>query len=114
MRLARTALNTAWPGKAIRKAAFELIHPATRGDLVGALEGIYHYLVLVQTEHNQAEMAVELVSCWAQGFLTDTAAQGLDISDAALDLKVTSDQLRNWERNGLLDIPKDPNNNYRL
>ena len=114
MRLARTALNTAWPGKAIRKAAFELIHPATRGDLVGALEGIYHYLVLVQTEHNQAEIAAKLVSRWVQGFLTDTAAQGLHIGDAALHLNFTSDQLRNWERNGLLDVPKDPHNNYRL
>jgi DNA-binding transcriptional MerR regulator len=29
-------------------------------------------------------------------------------------MNVTSDQLRNWERNGLLDVPKDPHNNYRL
>ncbi len=50
MRLARTALNTAWPGKTIRKAAFELIHQSARGDLGGALESAYRYLVLVQTE----------------------------------------------------------------
>ncbi|MBW6474685.1 MAG: MerR family transcriptional regulator [Anaerolineaceae bacterium] len=67
MRLARTALNTAWPGKTIRKAAFELIHQAARGDLGGALESAYRYLVLVQSE-----------------------------------------------RNGLLDVPKDPHNQYRL
>ena len=113
MRLARTALNTAWPGKTIRKAAFALIHQAARSDLGGALESAYRYLALVQTERNQAEMAAELVSRWAQGFPADTAAQGLHIR-AALHLNVTSDQLRNWERNGLLDVPKDPHNNYRL
>ncbi len=29
-------------------------------------------------------------------------------------MSVTSDQLRNWERNGLLNVAKDPHNNYRL
>lgn len=114
MRLARTALNTPWPGKTIRKAAFELIHQSARGDLGGALESAYRYLVLVQTERTQAEMAAELVSRWAQGFPADTTGHGLHIRDAALHLSVTSDLLRNWERNGLLDVPKDPHNNYRL
>ena len=114
MRLARTALNTAWPGKTIRKAAFALIHQAACSDLGGALESAYRYLVLLQTERNQAEMAAELVSRWAQGFPADTSQQYLHIRDAALHLNVTSDQLRNCERNGLLDVPKDPHNNYRL
>ncbi|MBE0686756.1 MAG: MerR family transcriptional regulator [Anaerolineaceae bacterium] len=114
MRLARTTLNTAWPGKTIRKAAFELIHQSARGDLGGALESAYRYLVLVQTERSQAEMAAELVSRWAHGFPADTTGHGLHIRDAARHLNVTSDQLRNWERNGLLDVPKDPHNNYRL
>ena len=34
MQLARTALNTPWPGKSIRQAAFELIHQSALGDLV--------------------------------------------------------------------------------
>lgn len=114
MRLARTALNTPWPGKTIRKAAFELIHQAARGDLGGALENAYRYLVLVQSERNQAEMAAMLVSRWAQGFPADATHHNLHIREAALHLNVTSDQLRNWERNGLLDVPKDPHNNYRL
>ena len=114
MKLARTALNTAWPGKNIRQAAIDLVHQCARGDLGGALENAYRYLVLVQSERNQAEMAAELVSRWAQGFPADTTGNGLHIREAALHLNVTSDQLRNWERNGLLDVPKDPHNGYRI
>lgn len=29
-------------------------------------------------------------------------------------LRVTVDMLRNWERNGLIEIPRDPHNGYRL
>jgi DNA-binding transcriptional MerR regulator len=114
MQLARTALNTPWPGKTIRQAAFKLIHQGAHGDLGGALENAYRYLVLVQSERNQAEMAAELVSRWAQGFPADATHHDLHIREAALHLNVTNDQLRNWERNGLLDIPRDPTNGYRL
>lgn len=114
MLLARTALNTPWPGKIIRTAAVALIHQSAGGDLGGALESAYRYLVLIQNERNQAEMSAELVSRWAQGFPTDSTAHNLHIREAALHLNVTSDQLRNWERNGLLDVPRDPHNGYRL
>ncbi len=114
MKLARTALNTAWPGKNIRSAAFGLIQQSASGDLGGALESAYRYVVLVQNERNQAEMAAELVSRWAQGFPTDSTHQNLHIRDAALHLNVTTDQLRNWERNGLMDVPRDPHNGYRM
>ena len=36
------------------------------------------------------------------------------ISAAAAQLGVSSDKLRNWERNGLLDVPRQPQNGYRL
>ena len=114
MRLARTALNTPWSGRNLRHAATDLIHQSARGDLGGALESAYRYLVLVQTERNQAELAAELVSRWAQGFPADATNYGLHIHEAALHLNVTVDQLRNWERNGLLEVPRDPHNRYRL
>jgi DNA-binding transcriptional MerR regulator len=114
MRLARTTLNTPWPGKPIRQAGIDLVHQSARGDLGGALEYAYRYLVLVQSERNQAEMAAELVSRWAHGFPADTSHHNLHIREAALHLNVTSDQLHNWERNGLLEVPRDPKNGYRL
>ena len=44
----------------------------------------------------------------------DTPQQRVHIRKAALHLNVTVEMLRNWERNGLIDVPRDPSNQYRL
>lgn len=36
------------------------------------------------------------------------------IGNVARLLDTTIDRLRNWERNGLLAVPHDPKNGYRL
>ena len=114
MRLARTALNTPWPGKAIRRSGTAIVLQAAGGDLSGSLESAYQHLVLIQSEKNQAEYVAELVSRWAQGLPVDNSNHVLRIRDAAAYLHVSVEQLRNWERNGLLTVPRDPANRYRL
>jgi DNA-binding transcriptional MerR regulator len=39
--------------------------------------------------------------------------QPLQIGQVAQLLGVTIDMLRNWDRNGLIDVPRDPTNGYR-
>ncbi len=114
MRLARMALRGPWPGRNIRVSALELVRQAASGDLGGALEQAYHHLALVQAERAQAEAAAELLERWAQGIATDATARWLHIGAAARLLGVTTDMLRNWERNGLIQVPRDPVNGYRL
>jgi hypothetical protein len=46
MRLARTALRGPWPGRNIKRSALALVRRAASGDLGGALEQAYSYLVL--------------------------------------------------------------------
>jgi DNA-binding transcriptional MerR regulator len=103
-----------WPGTNIRKSALALVRKSASGDLGGALELAYQHLALVQSERARAEAAAELLGRWAQGIATDTTAKPLRIGQAADFLDVTADQLRNWERNGLIEVPRDPNNGYRL
>jgi DNA-binding transcriptional MerR regulator len=114
MRLARTALHGGWPGRNIRKSAAALVRQAASGDLGGALEQAYTHLALVQAERAQAEAAAALLERWARGAATDTTAESRQIGEAADLLGVTRDQLRNWERNGLIEVPRDPHNGYRL
>jgi DNA-binding transcriptional MerR regulator len=38
----------------------------------------------------------------------------LTIGQTAEHLDVTADQLRNWDRNGLLDVPRDSETGYRV
>jgi DNA-binding transcriptional MerR regulator len=114
MRLARMAMHGPWPGTNIRKSALALVRQAASGDLGGALEQAYHHLALVQAERARAEAAAGLLERWAQGTATDATDEPLHIGQAAQLMDVTTDQLRNWERNGLIDVPRNPRNNYRL
>lgn len=112
MRLARTALRWPYPGG--KALVVDLVQRAAAGDLGRALELAYQYLANVRAERVHAEAAVEFLERWAQGQATDTTVQPLRIGDVARRLGVTADMLRNWERNGLLTVPRDPDNSYRL
>ena len=114
MRLARTAMLLTWLGGDIRQRALTMVHQAASSDLGGALEHAYQLRVLIQAERAQAEAAAEFLERWAQGTAADATAQSLLISETAKLLGVTTDMLRNWERNGLVQVPRDPRNNYRL
>jgi DNA-binding transcriptional MerR regulator len=114
MRLARTALQGPWPGQKIKRSALALVRQAAAGDLGGALERSYHHLALVQAEQAQAEAAAELLKRWAEGTAADATIKPLRIGQAAKLLDVSTDMLRNWERDNLIQVPRNPRNGYRL
>ncbi len=87
---------------------------AASDDLGGALEQAYAYLTQIRAEQAQAEAAVELLERWSQGAATDATADLLQIGQAAQLLNLTTDTLRNWERDGLIKVPRNPRNGYRL
>jgi DNA-binding transcriptional MerR regulator len=111
MQLARTAFRELCPG---RELVVALVKKSAAGDLGGALEQAYTFLTKVRSERAQAEAAVEFLEHWVQGTTTDMHLAPLPISKVAKWLGVTADMLRNWERNGLLTVPRDPRSGYRL
>jgi DNA-binding transcriptional MerR regulator len=112
MRLARLALEWPYPGS--RDGVFELVKCAAGDDLGMAMEWAYQNLAHVRVERTHAEAAIEFLERWALGHVVDTTRGQFQIRDAAARLGVTVDMLRNWERDGLIDIPRDPQSNYRL
>jgi DNA-binding transcriptional MerR regulator len=113
MQLAWTAFSGPYPGRTIKNSAYSLVKVAATGDFGGALEMAYHHLALVRSERAQAEAAAELLERWSYGIAADSTIGPLRIGDAARLLSVTRDMLRNWENNGLIDVPRDPRNGYR-
>ncbi len=111
MRLAHLALKYPYPGG--KEVVLELVKCVVEGDLGMAMELAYHYLANIRTEQTHAEAAIEFMERWARGQVLDTTRRSLSITQAANHLGVTVDQLRNWERNGLLTIPRDPRTGYR-
>jgi DNA-binding transcriptional MerR regulator len=91
-----------------------LVRSAASGDLGMAMELAYQYFAHVRVERTYAEAAIEFLERWAAGHVMDTSRQTMHITQAAQHLNVTIDMLRNWERNGLIDIPRDSSNGYRL
>ena len=112
MRLAHLALQ--WPYLSGKQVVLDLVKCAADGDLGMAMELAYEYLAGVRMERTRAEAAVEYLEWWARDHPLETTKRTLSIGQAANHLGVTVDQLRNWERNGLLNVPRDPATGYRL
>jgi DNA-binding transcriptional MerR regulator len=114
MKLARMAMYFTWMGGSIRKTAYEMVYSGAEGDLGGALELAYQLRVLIQAEQAQAEAAADFLENWAQGSAVESKDKPRKIGEVAKLLNVTTDRLRNWERNGLIEVPRNPLNGYRF
>jgi DNA-binding transcriptional MerR regulator len=112
MRLAHLALK--WPYLGSQHIVMDLVKCAAEGELDIAKELAYQYLANVRMERTRAEAAVESLERWAHGQVVETTKHSLSISQVADHLGVTADQLRNWDRSGLVNVPRDPATGYRL
>lgn len=112
-RVARMIYGAVYASRTIRQSSYQVIERAVADDWGGALERAYAHLALVQAELAQAEAAALLMERWAAGTAADAISEPMQIGQAARLLGVSIDMLRNWERSGLIDIPRDPANGYR-
>src|SRR5579859_3788230 len=113
LRVAWMVYGGQYAGKAIYQSGVRIVQTTVSGDLRSARELARDHLALVQAERTQAEIAADLLERWASGELNEPAIQLLQIGQVARLLGVTIDVLRNWDRNGLIDVPRDPANGYR-
>jgi DNA-binding transcriptional MerR regulator len=111
-RLVHLALHYPFVGD--KTLLVNLVQSAASGDYGMAMEHAYQYLAYIRSERTYAEAAAEFLERWAAGYLIDSSPQKMHINLAAQHLHVSVDMLRNWERNGLIEVPRDPANGYRL
>lgn len=115
MRLARLGMQGSWPGPNIRRSILATIRMAAAQDYPAALELAYQHLEIVRGEREQAEAAVEFLHHWLLGKIAEQdLSPGLLIGAVARQLNITADLLRNWERNNLVTVPRNPANGYRM
>ena len=112
LQLARMIYAGPYAGRPIRRSGVNIITRTVAGDLPGALALARQHKTLVEAELAQAEEAVSLLERWAGGATTGSPGEPLLIGAAARQLGVSIDMLRNWERNGLLSVPRCPDNRY--
>jgi DNA-binding transcriptional MerR regulator len=113
MRLARTALDGLYPGRVIRRKAYRVIALAVSGELERATEQAGAYLDSIKKEQRRAAKALQVIDRWVNGMAGKINRNTWFIGETANALDLTVDQLRNWERNGLIAVPRNPENRYR-
>lgn len=116
MRLARLAMKLTWQGGDVRQTTLHMVRTAAAGDLEAALEVAHSIQAMVEAEYRQAQAAVVALQRWVDGAPNPPLPNGkpsLSIGETAAHLRVTRDMLYNWERNGLLEVPRDPATGYR-
>jgi DNA-binding transcriptional MerR regulator len=113
LRLSRMIYASAYPGTELRAASNEIIKRAVLDDWAGALERARAHLAAVQTELAHAAAAAALLEHWAQNTASGAGGESLAIGAVSRLLGVSHDVIRNWERNGLISVPRNPANGYR-
>lgn len=129
VKLIRLVLKCTLFGREIKHTSYEIIKLSARSEYREALDRAGRLEALLRSECRQAEEAEHFLEEWGSrrrafkgthgqpesGTNTATASPTAAISrnDAAKLLDITPDTLRDWERNGLISIPRDPRNGYR-
>jgi DNA-binding transcriptional MerR regulator len=115
MRLARLIYSAPYPGRGFRALGNEIIQRAVVEDWPGAREKAEEHLALVRAELRSAENAADLLEHWAQHMTAESENESpLSIGEVSELLGISIDIIRNAERNGLITVPRNSYNNYRL
>jgi DNA-binding transcriptional MerR regulator len=116
LRLARMIYAAAYPGRGFRALGNKIIQNAVIDDWTGALEKAHEHLLAVSGELEHANQAANLLEHWAQTMDAnpDAHEERLAIGEVSKILGISLDIIRNAERNGLMIVPRNSHNNYRL
>ena len=111
-KLAYLALKYPYPGG--KEVVLDLVYAARDRELEKARALADRYREQIASERAQAEAAIAYLERWLAGENLVQVEKPLWIGDAAELLDLTRDTLRSWERDGLIEVPRDAGNGYRL
>ena len=115
LRLARMIYAAQYPGRGFRALGNAIIQRAVADDWAGALAKAHDHLAAVSVELAQANQVASLLEHWAQNLTASRREEEpLSIGEVSKRLGVSIDVIRNWERNGLIRVPRNSYNKYRL
>jgi DNA-binding transcriptional MerR regulator len=109
VRLIRQGMQCTWLGGQVRQMVLDSLIQAAEGDLDRAEANVQRILNQLRQDKDRAEAAVVVLERWAAGEPLTSSPPSLQIGAVADYLDVSVDVLRNWERNGLLTVPRAAN-----
>lgn len=113
LRLLRTAFKAEIISSSLRQEVFEIVKTSAADDIEGAYLGTKKYLEHLKEEKEGAEEAIRITLDIIENssILDETIVFNGRIETAEI-LGITIDVLRDWERNGLIQVPRN-SNRYR-
>jgi len=110
LRLLRTAFRAEIISSRLRQEAFEIVKAAAANDIRGAYLSTQEYLEHLREEKSRAEEAIRITLDMIEN--SSTPDENIIFSgrnETAGILGITINVLRDWERNGLIQVPRNSN-----
>lgn len=112
-KLARMALTVEVLQKGLRKTAIDIIKTSAAGNFDRAIQLTKDYIQQIKEEQGNAEEAIFIAEQLLSEEGPEVNSVSLTRQETANHLQISMDVLRNWERNGLLNV-KRKQNGYRV
>ena len=114
LRLLRAAFRAEIISDRLRQEAVEIVKTAAAGRVDEAYLGAERYAEHLRAERQRAEEAIQItLDSISQSKNPEETVFTRTRTQAAVSLEVTKDVLRDWERNGLIAVPRD-SSGYRV
>ena len=108
LRLLRLAFHAEIISARLRQEAYEIVKTAAINDIQGAYQSTQRYLEHIREERTHAEEAITIAQdIIAEIQSSDGAVVFSGRFEVAEFLGITKDVLRDWERNGLIQVPRN-------
>jgi len=108
LHLLRTAFRAEIISGSLRQEVYEIVKTAATSHIDGAYQQTKRYLYHLEEERLRAEEAIRItLDLYEANPKTDEYAPYYGRPEVAKILGITTDVLRDWERNSLLHVPRD-------
>jgi DNA-binding transcriptional MerR regulator len=114
IKICRCIYDYAWIGKKFRKESDKIIKASVKWELREALKISKNYLKMIKQELKNAEKTAITLENWAKKEKISNSLETYDRKQAAEIIGTTPESIRNWERNGLIKVPRIGPNKKRI
>lgn len=114
IKIVRIALRNELIKSYMRREVVNIIRTVALGELETALELCKNYLIHIQKEKTNEVEAIKKIKKVIIADISEEKLISLNRTRAAHLVGVSINVIINWERNGLIDIPRNKKNTYRV
>jgi DNA-binding transcriptional MerR regulator/DNA-binding Xre family transcriptional regulator len=114
IRICRCILGIIWTGRVIRASAMKILEAMREWDISKAMSCAQAHMKLVEKEYATALETAAILKQWADKGVFPQTGRFYSRQEVSVLVGVTMEILRNWERNGLIAVPRTGVNKTRL